>query len=75
MIPDQLKLFKPIVTTPHPRVELPQIQIQETSSGSQHVTKSSKIILSAKILSRGVVAKQFALNDDKFKLAWEALKA
>ena len=33
MISDQLKLIKAIAPTPHPRVELPQVQSQEASSG------------------------------------------
>ena len=33
MIYDQLKLIKAMAPTPHPRVELPQIQSQEASSG------------------------------------------
>ncbi|XP_049315645.1 uncharacterized protein LOC125779117 [Bactrocera dorsalis] len=111
MISDQLKLIKAIVPTPHPRVELPQMQqYQEASSGIQlelpacdtetfyggyeewpsfrdmftavyinhpQLSQAQKLYhLRYKTKGQaGIIVKQFALNDDNFNLAWEALKA
>ncbi|XP_049315700.1 uncharacterized protein LOC125779129 [Bactrocera dorsalis] len=111
MISDQLKLIKAIAPTPHPRVELPQMQqYQEASSGIQfelpacdtetfyggyeewpsfrdmftavyikhpQLSQAQKLYhLKCKTKGQaGIIVKQFALNDDNFNLAWEALQA
>ncbi|XP_049315631.1 uncharacterized protein LOC125779112 [Bactrocera dorsalis] len=109
MISDQLKLIKAIAPTPHSRVELPQIDNQEASSGIQlevpacdtetfylyeewpsfrdmftavyinhpQLSKAQKLYhLRYKTKGQaGEIVKQFALNDDNFNFAWEALKA
>ncbi|XP_049302052.1 uncharacterized protein LOC125775451 [Bactrocera dorsalis] len=110
MIADQLKLIKTVAPTPPPRVELPQIQNQETSSGihlkvpacdteifhsGYEQWPSFRDMFTAVYINHpklsnaqklyhlryktkgqaGVIVKQFALNDDNFHLAWEALRS
>ena len=102
-----IKLIKAIAPTPHPRVELPQVQSQEASSDIDlKVTESDTEIFNGgyeqwpsfldmftgdyinhprlsnvqrfyhlryKTKGQGVIVKQFALNDNNFNLACEAL--
>ncbi|XP_049301831.1 uncharacterized protein LOC125775361 [Bactrocera dorsalis] len=110
MISDKLRLFKAIAPTPQPRVELPQVQIQEASSGihlkvpacdteifhgGYEQWPSFRDMFTAVYINHpklsnaqklyhlryktkgqaGVLVKQFALNDENFNYAWEALKA
>ena len=87
MISDQLKLIKAIAPTPHSRVELPQIQSQEASSGIHlevpaciNHPKLSKAQKSYHLRYKtngqaGAIVKQIALNYDNFNLALLALKA
>ncbi|XP_049301850.1 uncharacterized protein LOC125775369 [Bactrocera dorsalis] len=110
MISDQLKLIKAIEPTPQTRVELPQVQNQEASSGihlkvpawdteifhgGYEQWPSFRDMFTAVYINHpklsnaqklhhlryktkgqaGVLVKQFALNDENFNYAWEALKA